>query len=113
MAGNFNRVQAMASSDDELLQECKELAQCTRCDSITWSEPGKGNRIDPPPNTMAVVVDLTSGRGAMRIYDKTGPYVNGIGMEDEGKRMIVPWYDGWWFYVSGNLKVGLVFGARD
>lgn len=25
MAGNFNRVQAMASSDDELLQECKEL----------------------------------------------------------------------------------------
>jgi hypothetical protein len=25
MAVNFNRVQAMASSDDELLQECKEL----------------------------------------------------------------------------------------
>jgi hypothetical protein len=24
MAANFNKVQAMASSDDELLQECKE-----------------------------------------------------------------------------------------
>lgn len=43
---------------------------------------------------MAVVVDLTSGRGAMRIYDKTSPYVNRIGMEDEGKRMIIPWYNG-------------------
>lgn len=60
---------------------------------------------------MVVVVDLTSGRGAMCIYDKTGLYVNGIGIEDEGKCMIIPWHDGWWFYVLGNLKVGLVFSA--
>lgn len=60
---------------------------------------------------MAVMIYLTSGRGAMHIYDKASLYVNGIRMEDEGKHMIVPWYDGWWFYMSRNLKLGLVFST--
>lgn len=40
MAGNFNRVQAMASSDDELLQECKELvfhSDLTKKDKLTFA----------------------------------------------------------------------------
>jgi hypothetical protein len=60
---------------------------------------------------VAVVVDLVSTRGAIRIYDQQGPYINGVGTEEAGKRIIVPWDASWWFYVSGNLKVGLVFGS--
>ncbi|KGM91614.1 uncharacterized protein PADG_12298 [Paracoccidioides brasiliensis Pb18] len=65
MVKEITKIRAKTSTDDELLKECKEEAECNTCDSITWTEPMKGTRIDPPPNTVAVVVDLIHTRGAI------------------------------------------------
>lgn len=59
---------------------------------------------------MAVVVDLISARGAIRIYDQQSSYVDGVGTAEAGNLIIVPWDINWWFSVSGYLSVGLVFG---
>ncbi|OJD11574.1 hypothetical protein AJ78_07676 [Emergomyces pasteurianus Ep9510] len=87
MVKEITKIRAKTSTDDELLKECKEEAKCNTCDSITWTEPAKGTRIDPPPNTVA---DLIHTRGAIRIYENQGAYVNGVGTEEAGNRVIIP-----------------------
>jgi hypothetical protein len=106
----FRKIRAASSSDDALLMECQEKVPCENCDRITWSEPGRGNRIEPPSNTVAVIVDLISARGAIRIFDQQDTYVDGVGTADAGNLVIVPWDIDWWFYVSGYLTVGFVYG---
>jgi hypothetical protein len=59
---------------------------------------------------VAVVVDLINARGAIRIHDQQGSYIDGVGAADAGNFIIVPWDINWWFHVSGYLTVGLVFG---
>jgi hypothetical protein len=59
---------------------------------------------------VAVVVDLIHSRGAIRIYENQGGYVNGVGTEETGNQVIIPWDETWWFYVAGTLKVGIVSG---
>jgi hypothetical protein len=59
---------------------------------------------------VAVIVDLISARGAIRIFDQQDTYVDGVGTADAGNLVIVPWDIDWWFYVSGYLTVGFVYG---
>ncbi|QSS66929.1 hypothetical protein I7I51_03141 [Histoplasma capsulatum] len=64
-------------------------------------------RIDPPQNSVAVVVDVVESQGAIRIFErKDDSYVNGVGTEEAGHMVIVPWNSGWWFRVSGSIRVG-------
>jgi hypothetical protein len=56
------------------------------------------------------VVNLAQNLGAIRIYEQNGAYVNGVGTDESGYRVIIPWDNNWWFYIAGNIKVGLVFG---
>lgn len=82
---------------------------CGDCESIIWKTPSKGTRIDPPANTVAVVVDVVDNRGAIRIFEKEGEeYVDGVGTEETGNLVIVPWESSWWFRVSGSIRTGYV-----
>jgi hypothetical protein len=82
---------------------------CGDCEPIIWITPVKGTRINPPTNTVAVVVDVGSNRGAIRIFEKEGGgYVNIIGMEEAGNQVIVPWDTNWWLRASGSLQVGYI-----
>jgi hypothetical protein len=52
---------------------------CGNCSpTITWTTPEKGTRTIPPENTLAMVVDVRSSRGAIRIFEtSSGEYVDG------------------------------------
>lgn len=45
----------------------------------------------------------------MRIFEKKGgDYVSGVGLEDAGNLVIIPWNSGWWLRPSGSLRIGYV-----
>lgn len=82
---------------------------CGDCEPITWTTPSKGTRIDPPAKTVAIVVNVIDNLGAIRIFEQEGDeYVNGVGTEEVGNLMIVPWDSKWWFRVSGFLRIGYI-----
>jgi hypothetical protein len=58
-------------------------------------------------------VDLVQNRGAIRIFEReSGEYVDGVGTEEEGFRVIIPWRDTWRFRASGVVEVGYIT-AKD
>lgn len=58
---------------------------------------------------MAVVVDVANNQGMIRFFDKeTDDYVNGVGIEEAGNLVIVPWDSKWWAWVSGSLRIGYI-----
>jgi hypothetical protein len=87
-----------------LTHEQAEFADCI----ITWTSPSKGTRVQPPPGTVAIVVNLVDNPGAIRIF-KDETYIDGVYMDDSaGSREIVLWKDGWWFRASGSPRIGYV-----
>ena len=42
----------------------------------------------------------------MRIYKESGDYIGGVGLEDAGKYVIIPWDHSWRLRVSGSLRIG-------
>ena len=58
---------------------------------------------------MAVVVDVVNNQGAIRIFEKENDeYVNGVGTEEAGSLVIIPWDSNWRSRVSGSLRIGYV-----
>jgi hypothetical protein len=58
---------------------------------IQWSKPPKLAHLSPPPSTVAIVVDVISNQGAIRILNKDGKFVDMVGIEESGYRVIIPW----------------------
>lgn len=74
-----------------------------------WCTPSKGVQLSPPGGTIAIVVDVISNQGAIRIFEKeSGEYIDGVGTEEEGYRIIVPWHEDWRIRVSGNIEIGYI-----
>jgi len=108
MVKKAKKIRTQASTDEEISDECKKETKCGDCD-ITWTTPPKQTEIKPPENTVAVVVDVVDNRGAIRIFEKGGDkFVDGVGTEEKGNIVIVPWNSNWWFRASGSLQVGYV-----
>ncbi|EEH21776.2 hypothetical protein PABG_03992 [Paracoccidioides brasiliensis Pb03] len=68
----------------------------------------------PPPNTLAVVVDISNTGGALKVHQKSdNSWGNifigmvGSGDDDENIRnlVIVPWDAGWHYRTIGNIKI--------
>ncbi|CAG8901412.1 unnamed protein product [Penicillium egyptiacum] len=107
------KVRTESSSDSGILEECKKEVTCDLCDRINWTTPSKGVQTTPPPRTVAIVVDVVQNRGAIRIFEKeSGEYIDGVGTEEEGFRIIIPWRDTWRFRASGVVEVGYIV-AKD
>ena len=81
---------------------------CGNCDpTITWTTPDRGGKTIPPENTVVIIVDVRSNRGAIRIFQKSsGEYLDGIGIEQAGNLVIVPWSSTWYISAAGSLRVG-------
>lgn len=88
--------------------------KCGNCNpTITWTIPDN-KPTTPPGDTVVIIVDVRSSRGAVRIFKKSGDdttsgeYLDGIGTELAGKLVIVPWDSDWYFSAAGSLPVGYV-----
>ena len=89
---------------------------CDECEPIEWILPEKGSRVDPPREIVAIIVDFADSRGAFNIYDQGGGRIEKLGIEESGKRIIIPWRSTWWYYVAGSLRIGYVVpkqGGRE
>lgn len=66
-------------------------------------------RIWPPEKTAAIVVNVDMNGGAVNIYGTPGDkFVGGVGREDTGSLVIIPWDKRWWYYSIGSLQVGYI-----
>jgi len=109
MTKPIRRKRVQDSTDSGLIGECKKETQRDDCEQILWTHPSKGEEIHPPADTLAIVVDVVHNRGAMRIFEKkTDNYVSGVGIEDAGNYVIIPWDSSWWLRPSGSLRIGYV-----
>lgn len=62
--------------------------------------------IEPPTGTVAVVVDVRNSKGAVRIFEaETDEFLGGVGTEDQGNLMIIPWKDKWNGSCAGSLRL--------
>jgi len=110
----FTKIKATSSTDEKLVKECEKKTNCGDCNpTIAWITPDNTFRT-PPEDTVVLIVDVRSSRGAVRIFQKSGDdasvdeYVGGIGTELAGKMVIVPWDSSWYFSAAGSLPVGYV-----
>jgi len=108
------KIRAASSTDDKLVKECEKKTNCGDCNpTITWTTPSN-KPTTPPEDTVVIIVDVRSSRGAVRIFKQSGDdassdeYLDGIGTEQAGKLVIVPWDSGWYFSAAGSLPVGYV-----
>lgn len=128
MVTTIKKIRVQKSKDDELVEECRKAVHysqrfaihsdkllisiqtgCGECHLIVWTMPAKATRIDPPPTTVAVIVNLVDGQGAIRTYEKENDaYVDIVGTEEAGNFVIIPWESTWWFRLSRSLRVGHV-----
>jgi hypothetical protein len=55
-------------------------------------------------------VDVIQNQGAIRIFERdSGEYVDGVGTEEAGYRVIVsPWQTSWRLRASGTIDVGYI-----
>ncbi|KAJ5161041.1 hypothetical protein N7492_006433 [Penicillium capsulatum] len=70
----------------------------------------------PPQNAVAVVVDISSTGGAIKIGEASDndlgvTAVGMVGTEDADGLVIVPWDSGWWYYTIGVITVRYIVKA--
>jgi len=103
------KIRATSSTDDRLVEECEHKTNCGDCERIiTWTTPQKGQRTLPPEDTLVLVVDVGS-KGAVRIYKNSDrEYVDGVGTQQAGHLVFVPWDSGWYYSAAGSPRVGYI-----
>ena len=77
---------------------------------MVWTTLAKNVRMDPSETTVALVVDVRGGQGAIRIVNKEdNKHVDGVGpMKEAGNLVIVLWKNKWWYYAIGSVRVAHV-----
>lgn len=80
---------------------------CEDCDSLVWTTSSDDDRVNPPENTVAVVVDVRGGQGAIHIIKtQDNKHVDKVGPVKEGGNLVmVPWKSIWWYYAIGSVRV--------
>ncbi|KAL1979077.1 hypothetical protein VTN96DRAFT_7089 [Rasamsonia emersonii] len=113
----FRKIKAPRSSTEkEILDICQRELGCDRC----RIEPGPTMEViyktSPPANTIAVLVDISSAGGAIKIGEASDNAlgvgaVGMVGTEDAGDLVIVPWNVGWWYYSIGSIGIKYIVKA--
>lgn len=71
--------------------------------------PSHNTRMNPPENTVVVIVDVRSNQGAIQIADKqSNEYVDGVGTEAAGSLVMIPWKKDWWYYCMGSTRLAYI-----
>lgn len=80
------------------------------CKSPEWSKPQEMVWLNPPQNTVALVVDVRGRGGAIRIHNNhDNKYVDDVGpVKDNNNMVIIPWNIDWRYYAIGQVRVAHV-----
>jgi len=81
--------------------------QCGDCSKPSWTDHQDRDEGKPPEGTVAVVVDVRNNIAAIRVFE-TDKYLGGVGMEDKGKFVVVPWQSTWTYFCTGSPRVGYI-----
>ncbi len=68
--------------------------------------------MNPPEHTVVVVVDVRSNQGAIQIMDNSKQYVDGVGTEEAGNLIMIPWKKEWWYYCIGTTRIAYICAKR-
>lgn len=80
---------------------------CGECEPLVWTTPSNDVRVNPPENTVAVVVDVRGGQGAINILNtENNKYVDKVGpIKGADNLVMVLWRSSWWYYAIGSVRV--------
>jgi len=83
---------------------------CGDCDPLEWMTPSNNVRMDPPQNTVALVVDVRGSQGAIRIANtQDNKYADEVGpVKEAGNLVMVTWKSNWWYYTIGSVRVAYI-----
>jgi len=97
--------------EGKILEECK-ADKLVGCNKVLWTTPINNVQTEPPLETVAIIVDIRNNHGAIFIHEtEGGNYIDGVGTEEAGKLVIVPWNPGWHYYSIGTIRVGHITGG--
>jgi len=106
--GPPKKIRTKDSSNEELVEKCNELTGEEGSDP-EWNDHRDAETVKPPDSTIAIVVDVRDKLAAIRIFEtKTMKYVDGVGTEEAGYLVIVPWQGDWSYFCTGSPKVGYI-----
>lgn len=99
-----------ALTEEQLLDICKKELDCANCTVAPGPTTEVVYKTSPPTETIAVVVDISSVGGAIKIGEASKndlgvALVGMVGIEDAKDLVIVPWAIGWWYYTIGSVKI--------
>lgn len=86
---------------------------CNECALVPGPTTEVVYQTSAPPNTIAVIVDISPAGGAMKVGEKSDndlgvAAVGKVGTEDADALVIVPWHADWWFYSIGSVGIQYV-----
>lgn len=114
MDNTIRKIKASKKTDQELLEECvDERARQGKtsgpCRMTEWVTPPTQQKVQPPENTLFVVVNIPENKGAIRVFEgDPEQYAGVVGTESAGHMTIIPWNSNWWFRVSGSPTIAYV-----
>lgn len=84
----------------------RELQISSDCKFPVWTSTSTPKiKSSFPENTIAVVIDIGQKNGAFRIFDNTtGKYLEGVGVEEKGRMVMIPWDSSWNYDTIGTLR---------
>ena len=116
-----SKIRLQDATDETLIEKCKEVVcltapTCARslttfetacdCDTPNWTMPPKNIPTTPPEGTVAIVVDVGTRRGAIYVHETgSDEYVVGVGIEEAGNVVMVPWDSSWFYYSIGSTRL--------
>lgn len=71
-----------------------------------WQPLANNVRTKPPENTVFVVIDVRDKQGAIFVHESgTDEYVGGVGTDEQGNVVMIPWNHNWYYYTIGALQI--------
>ena len=101
------KIRTTDPNEENILGKLEDETRGTRCTKLQWNTHQDRDEINPDDSTAAIVVDLRNITAAIRIFETNDDqFIDGVGIEEAGKLVIVPWQSGWWYYCTGSPRVG-------
>lgn len=79
------------------------------CSNPVWIVHTDTQIVQPTEGTVAIVVDVRKNKAAIRIIEtETEEYIDGVGTEEAGKLVVIPWQSNWSYFCTGSPRVAYI-----
>jgi len=103
----MRKIRTKASSYENLVKRCDEEIG-TRCTILDWIDYDDLDVVQPDYGIVAILIDVSSTSGVLWIHNESDDYMDRVGRDFRGYRVIVPWETGLKFVCYGRCRVALV-----